>query len=357
MLYDSIRRNSAEVLKQQLAFTEDGLGRDRQLVRLAALLHDVGHTPFSHSAEDLFPERGAAGEKFAHEDYSAAIIRSEFRSAIEDHQLNRNYRFIADDVAGLIEGGQAAKTSIFWRDLIDGQMDADRMDYLLRDSRHIGVHYGRFDLHRLISSVIAIPGVEDHPPRLGIEEGGWHAAVALVLARYFMFTQVYFHKTRVAYDVHLRETMKTLLPDGHFPKPTGTELKEFLRWDDWEVLGLLADGKGGEHGKRIIERNHYRRIYYTPEVCADKDLVELDAVKVKLGTLVLAEESAKKSWYKAGSRDIPVYSRVRSPSVQPLSKYSKVIENMMENNQVFLYVDAASRHEAERLVKEGQEQR
>ena len=80
-------------------------------------------------------------------------------------------------------------------------------------------------------------------------------------------------------------------------------------------------------------------------------------MKTRLGNLLVAEESGKRSWYKTGSTDIPVYSRVRVPSVQPLSKYSKVIENMKENNQVFLYVDAASRHEAEKLVKEGQEQR
>ena len=352
LLYDSIVRKSADVLIGQLAYDNVGLDRDRQLVRLAALLHDVGHAPFSHPAEELFPKRDEGGERFAHEDYSAAIIRSELRGAI-----NENTEFTADKIATLIEGSAAAKRSLFWRDLITGQMDADRMDYLIRDSRHIGVHYGRFDLRRLISSAIAIPGEKGHPPRLGIEEGGWHAAEALVLARYFMFTQVYFHKTRVAYDVHLRETMKALLPGGQFPKSTGTELKEFLKWDDWKVLGLLADGRGGEHAKRIVERNHYREIYHTPEVCTDKDLRELDAVKTRLGNLLVAEESGKRSWYKTGSTDIPVYSRVRVPSVQPLSKYSKVIENMKENNQVFLYVDAASKHEAEKLVKEGQEQR
>jgi len=357
LLYDSIVQKSREALERQLAYTKEGLDRDRQLVRLAALLHDVGHAPFSHSAEDLFPDRGRGGKKFGHEDYSAAIIRTELRSAIEDHPLNENTGFKADDVAALIEGSAAAKRALFWRDLISGQMDADRIDYLIRDSHHIGVHYGRFDHRRLISSAIAIPDEKNQPPRLGIEEGGWHAAEALVLARYFMFTQVYFHKTRVAYDIHLRETMKTLLPGGRFPKPSGADLREFMKWDDWRVLGLIGKGKGGEHAERILKRDHYREIYYTPEACTDKDLRDLRAKKAKLGRLLVAEESAKKSWYKTGTSDIPVFSKVRSPQVQPLSKYSKVIEGMRENNQVLLYVDGASREEAERRIKETSKRR
>lgn len=356
-LYDSIVSRSGDLLKQELAYDQEGLGRDRRLVRLAALLHDMGHAPFSHSSEELLPRKRGAG-KFAHEDYSAAIIRNEVRSAIEDHPLNQNTGFKANDVAALIEGGAAAGRTVFWRDLITGQMDADRMDYLIRDSHHIGVHYGRFDLRRLISSVIAIPPDKENPhPRPGIEEGGWHAAEALVLARYFMFTQVYFHKTRVAYDIHLRKAMKEILPGGVFPVPIGAELKEFLRWDDWRVVGLIARGKAGEHGRRIIERNHYREIYHTPEVCTDKDLRDLRRVKAKLGRLLVAEEMAKKSWYKTGNTDIPVLSKVRSPRVQPLSKYSKAIEGMKENNQVLVYVDAASREEAENRIRKGSQRR
>jgi uncharacterized protein len=314
-------------------------------------LHDVGHAPFSHSSEELLP-RMKGLEKFGHEEYSAAIIRTEFRSAIEDHPLNANTGFRADDIAALIDGGAAVGRAVFWRDLITGQMDADRMDYLIRDSLHIGVHYGRFDLRRLVNSVIAIPPDRENPhPRLGIEEGGWHAAEALVLARYFMFTQVYFHKTRVAYDIHLRGVMKHILPGGCFPKPAGAGLKEFLKWDDWRVMGLIGRGRAGEHGRRIVERNHYREIYHTHEVCTDKDLGELRRVRTKLGKLVVAVETAKKSWYKTGNTDIPVYSKVRTPAVQPLSKYSKALEGMRENNQTLLYVDADSRGEAERKLK------
>jgi HD superfamily phosphohydrolase len=358
LLYDSIVQKSGELLKQQLAYDQDGLARDRRLVRLAALLHDVGHAPFSHSSEDLFPKRGRGNEKFTHEDYSAAIIRNELRSAIEDHPLNGNTGFKADNIAALIGKGTEAGRAVFWRDLIQGQMDADRMDYLIRDSHHIGVHYGKFDLRRLILSVIAIPrDKDDRSPQLGIEEGGWHAAEALVLARYFMFTQVYFHKTRVAYDIHLREAMKTLLPLGRFPKPEGAELKEFLKWDDWRILGLIGKGRAGEHGRRIIERNHFREIYHTPEVCSDKDDRELRIVKAKLGKFVVAQESAKKSWYKTGNTDIPVLSKVRRPRVQPLSKYSKAIEGMKENNQVLLYVDGADREEAEKRIRKGRQQK
>ncbi len=308
LLYDAIVRNSAEILKAELAYTTAGLERDRQLVRFAALLHDVGHSPFSHGSEELFPKQDS-GAMFAHEDYSVAIIRSELRQAIEDHELNANYGFHADEIAALLEGTSNAKQRVFWRDLLTGQMDADRMDYLLRD-----------------------------------------AAEGLVLARYFMFTQVYFHKTRVAYDVHLREAMKELLSKRCLPRPIGGGLKRFLEWDDWRVLGLLASGKGGEHGKRLATRDHYRLIYRTPEVSVEADLELVETVKVKLGGLVAAEGLASKSWYKTGRPDIPVVDAIVPKTVKPLSKYSNVVANLRANNQVFLYARPENVSKANEIV-------
>src|SRR5438094_599058 len=113
LLYDAIRQRSKGILEAELAYNEDGLKRDRQLVRLAALLHDVGHGPFSHAAEELFPLR-ENGTKYKHEQYSAAIVRTELRSVIEDHPLNANYGFKADDVASLLEGSSRARQSLFW---------------------------------------------------------------------------------------------------------------------------------------------------------------------------------------------------------------------------------------------------
>jgi HD superfamily phosphohydrolase len=339
LLFDSIRRNSAEVLKSELAYDDAGLSRHRQLLRLAALLHDVGHTPFSHASEALFPDQEHGRGIFTHEQYSAAIIRNKLKSAIEEHPLNANYGFRADDVAALLEGSASAKQGLFWRDLIDGQMDGDRMDYLLRDSHHIGVQYGRFDLYRLIGTICAIPGAAGRPPRLGIREGGWHAAEGLVLARYFMFTQVYFHKTRVAFDIHICGALKDLLPGAKFPRPIGRELDEFLAWDDWRVLGLLADQKGGPHGVRLATRNQFRRAYQTPEVRTSKDFEHLEKVRVALQKLIVAEESATKSWYKTGRTDIPVISETKRGEVAPLSSYSGVVSNLKSNNQTLLYVE------------------
>jgi HD superfamily phosphohydrolase len=350
MLYDSIVRNSAQLLKSELAYNEAGFERDRQLVRFASLLHDVGHAPFSHAAEDLFPER-SSGERYVHEDYSVAIIASELRSAIEEHPLNSNYSLHAEEITALIKGDASARKTVFWRDLITSQMDADRMDYLLRDSYHAGVQYGKFDLHRLINTIMAIP-FQDKDPRLGISEGGIHAAEGLVLARYFMFTQVYFHKTRVAYDVHLRRAMKELLSGGHFPRPIGAELKEFLRWEDWKVLGLLNGGSGGENGERIRSRNHFRQVFHTPEAPATEDVEQLHKMKTKLGTLVAAEESAGKSWYKTGPLDIPVLSDIGKNIVAPLSKHSSVVASMKPNNQVFLYVKPENVPKATQIVDE-----
>jgi HD superfamily phosphohydrolase len=172
LLYDSIVNNSGQVLQEHFKYTKLGLERDRQKVRLAALLHDVGHSPFSHASETLFPERATTptqpelfsapreqkpilrieplkvapqSKYFEHEDYSRALILGPLRDAIDGDVFNkRNYGITANDVAAILEGTPEAGPALFWRDLLTNQLDADRMDYLLRDSHHIGVSYGKY---------------------------------------------------------------------------------------------------------------------------------------------------------------------------------------------------------------------
>ncbi len=337
-VYDQVALRSSELLRTEFGYQPAGIDRDRTLVRLTALLHDVGHGPFSHAGEDLLPLNTKENRKYTHEDYSSAIIREKLRDVIENHPLNQtNHAIKAEEIVSLLEGKTQAENKLFWRELVTGQVDADRMDYLLRDSYHAGVDYGRFDWRRLIHTMEAIPGAEGQRPRLGVSEGGWHAAESLVLARYFMFTQVYFHKTRVAFDHHLRQALKEMLPGGQFPKPEGGALDAFLAWDDWRVLGELAAGRGGEHGQRLACRNHYREIYHTSETPTTEQLEELEKVRAALGELVRAEESAEKSWYKVGPADIPVLSESRIRRMQPLSAHSPVVANMKPIRKVMLY--------------------
>jgi HD superfamily phosphohydrolase len=358
-LYDAIVGRSKELLMHELKYNEDGLRRDRILVRLAALLHDVGHAPFSHAAEELFPLQADEQTRYEHEHYSAAVIRTHLQDVIENHPNNQNYDLRAEQIAALLEGSASAGRSLFWRELVSGQMDADRMDYLLRDSLHTGVDYGRFDWRRLLSSIEAVARPDGRGLRLGVNEGGFHAAEALVLARYFMFTQVYFHKTRVAFDHHLQRALAELLPGGRFPRPikdeTADELSQYLRWDDWRILGKLADDGGGEHGRRLAQRDHYREVYHTPETPATEDLTKLERIREKLGNLIQAEERADKSWYKLGPTDIPVISDNPGHAVLPLSKYSDVVKGLAPIGKVMLFSRSESVREARRLVQEAEE--
>lgn len=352
MLYDGIVERSRELLRSTFGYNDEGLGRHRALVRLTALLHDVGHSPFSHAGEEIFPskEDSGSGKPYAHEEYSAAVIRNRFADVIGSHRANNNYGFTADDVAALLEGSADTESALFWRGLVTSQMDADRMDYLLRDSHHAGVDYGRFDWRRLVQTIEAVPGVRGGSPALGVSEGGLHAAEGLILARYFMFTQVYFHKTRVAYDHHLKEALKKILPGGCFPPPTGERLDEYLDWDDWRVLGALKSGEGGEHGRRILDRDHYREIWHTPEIPDPVDEKKLKVQRNELGELVAAEIPAEKSWYNTGSSDIPVFTENPVRERKPLSYFSSVAKSIKLINQTRLYVKDEDRGEAKRRL-------
>jgi HD superfamily phosphohydrolase len=336
-LYSSIVSRFKEVLKTDLRFDDAGLRREQRLVRLTALLHDIGHAPFSHAGEELFPMRTGEDTHYKHEHYSSAIIRNKMRDVIEDHPFNQNYHLKADEVANLLEGNSRAGRGLVWRELVAGQMDADRIDYLIRDSIHTGVDYGKFDWRRLVNTVALVTGKEDRGPRLGVSEDGYHAAEGLVLARYFMFTQVYFHKTRAAYDVHLKHALAEMLPEGVFSPPDEAGLDDYLKWDDWRVLGELASGAGGEHGRRLAQRDHFRKVYHTPDSPNRDDLDALNQAREALGDLLQAEQLAQTSTYKTGVPDIPVVSHNPDETIKPLSEVSSLVRGLQPVGKVMLY--------------------
>lgn len=235
---------------------------------MAALCHDLGHLPFSHAAErDLLPEA------WDHERLTLELIRSD-----EMEQIWSQIKVDSKDVAKLTVGPKHYKEDRFddWEailsEIIVGDaFGVDRMDYLLRDSHHVGVAYGRFDQYRLIDTLRILPKVdrasEEEPgsqePALGIEEGGLHSAEALLLARYFMFTQVYCHRVRRIYDIHLKDFLKSWLPGGMF----STSTEDLLEITDNEVASELSEAvrdeehPGHDPARRIARREHFRLLY------------------------------------------------------------------------------------------------
>lgn len=225
-IFDSIikKPKTRELLASFFHLNEMGIARYRKVIRLAALLHDIGHPPFSHSGEELLPiAKESTGERYSHEEYSIAIIKNMFKPLIETHPLNANLHIRTEEITALL-GDKTPDAFdgvlLLFKEIISGQLDADRADYLLRDSIHTGVNYGLYDRSRFVAC-IDIGITEENSPVLAIQSGGWHIAESLVLARYQMFTQVYFHKTRRIYDHHISLAAKAIL-DDIFPDSKGT---------------------------------------------------------------------------------------------------------------------------------------
>ncbi len=365
-MYDAIVKRQRHFLESKRGYDQAGLERDRRVVRFAALLHDIGHSPFSHSSERLFPFSQMDDRQYQHEDYSANIIRTILKEILESHPENANYDIKADDVADLIEGvtdpsriSPASGRRLLWRPIVTSQLDADRADYLLRDSLHAGVSYGRYDLDRILATVTLGLGSEDDPV-IAVEEGGWHAAEGLIIARYMMFTQVYFHHVRQALDHHIEGALAHLLRNsenhaeqGVFPLPTGSEaLKEYLDWDDWKVLGEITSGNCGEHGKCIKNRTHYRRIWYTEEVPSEEEYRTLEEYKSLLGDLVTFVSDASKSWYSLGGQDLLIVSNESQDPTHgaPLSYHSNVVKNLPPSSQQSIYVRLEDRETARKIL-------
>jgi uncharacterized protein len=255
----------------QLAKREKISPEERTIVRVAALLHDIGHGPFSHVSEMVLG--------VSHEDWTRRIISD------PDTEVNRILRDFDPDLPDrVIEilSGQGPRR--FLSNVIAGQVDADRLDYLLRDSTMTGVKYGVFDLERLIL------GLEVHRDDtldtviVGVK--GFHPTEAFLLARYHMYRQVYFHKTVWCAHAMLQALIRRareLLRLGtlsHAPKNhpfirilQGEQmaLHDYMMLDDaeWRVMMKIwiheKDHILSDLCHRIMDRQLYKvRIFYEP---------------------------------------------------------------------------------------------
>lgn len=253
---DDVRKRLPELIDP------DALVYWRHVVRMAALCHDIGHLPYSHAAERELLPNGWTHERITRD----MILGKE----MVELWATLTPPLRAEDVVKVAVGPQKAPDLKFstWETILSeiivgDAFGADRMDYLLRDSYHSGVAYGRFDHHRLIDTLRILISPSSDDPALGVEEGGIQSAESLLWARYFMYSQVYFHHIRRIYDIHLQDFLISWLKNGKF----STDVDAILTKTDNGVMAALVRASrnparpGHESARRIARHEHFRLLY------------------------------------------------------------------------------------------------
>ena len=326
------------------------------LARMAGLLHDIGHSPFSHTGEDrLFPQNSD------HENHGATIIRgSRIADIIQSDPNCERLGISPGDVADLV----VSKSTIpagFVQELISSPWDVDKMDYLLRDSHYCGVQYGTFDLGRILNTLTLDPEAQSGSLKLSIDVGGLHALEAFVLARYYMFTQIYFHDVRRAFDLILTDFISELLQSyyqsGKYPDTD--DIEEYLKWDDTFVLAAAnqrSDSNSKNLAWRIINRQHPKAVYETGD-SPDRGLMRKagglsEAVQQRFPDLCCWADEAIGHPDNFRHVETMVNFGADSPDWREFRNQSQPLQGLQEINKFRLYADVRGDQSLEDHVRE-----
>jgi len=318
-------------------------------VRVAALLHDIGHGPFSHVIESILD--------FHHEDFTIAAVLSDETEV--GRLLQKFSPRLADDVASIIRGDFHPRALA---QLVSSQLDVDRMDYLLRDSLMTGAKYGIYDLEWITKS-IEINEADDH---LYVSAPGIYAVEDYLQARYYMYRQVYFHRTLRSAEAVLKVLLRRALYLYKSGEPVwrteGTpmekilagsklSLKEHLELDDTDVMFSIKRWQHADDpilsdlAKRFLDRRLFKAY--------DLDMPEADREGfIEQSRKIVANAGFDPEYYfvedKAGNASYSFYSKDTSdaknliyvedgfsrPAIREISAVSSAVRGLQEGYRI-----------------------
>ncbi|MBN2109910.1 MAG: HD domain-containing protein [Methanosarcinaceae archaeon] len=209
---------------------------EKDELKVAALLHDIGHAPFSHVTEGLVRHYTRQG----HEDIRDMIKGTEVSDILDEHGISPSK--VENHIQGKTDLGK----------ILNSEIDVDKMDYLVRDSHYTGVAFGLVDHMRLINEL------RFYENKLVVSEGGVKAAESLLVSRFLMHPSVYYHHvSRIA------ETMFTRAVDDLIQHEL-LDPFELRRMDDFRIREMIRnnDGYAGELAGRLDNRELYKRALY-----------------------------------------------------------------------------------------------
>lgn len=281
-----------DALYARLELHDEDRRRLRQTLRLSVLLHDLGHPPLSHTSERILPMRATLnlpdwlgegeGERATHEDMTLLLI---LQSSLSD-VIRRSFADLGiepEHVASLVCGRRPPKDDPFrlngidhaplLRQIVSSELDADRMDYLLRDSAYTGVHYGRYDLDWLVQNVTAVE--RGGSLCLGLKQRTVFAFEDFLLSRYHMFMSVYFHSTSINYE----EILGRFYASAPEEFSLSGDPEEYVEADDTQLWSALRRSRN-PWARRLVDRRGY---HLAVEINPFEQEVDLGAIRWALG--------------------------------------------------------------------------
>jgi HD superfamily phosphohydrolase len=294
----------------------EALEIDNKIPEISALLHDIGHMPFSHGIEDVFYNIYGV----THENLTAKIIRgiAPYENSIVPDIL-KNYGYNPSDIADVATG--CSKKYPLFSGMVSGPIDVDEIDYLRRDAMFCGVTMGQIDYKRLFNTITVensgLVGVEKSIPTIE----------SIIITRILMFNTVYFHKTcRIA-----QKMLGYAYMDLEDKNPDDMAMNEF------QFIEKLGKGKSSRLVKKIMNRDLYKVAYrgdYTSERLQTinnmiGDFPEHDYITDIIPPLYFSGRDRIKNYAE-------VYYRGNIESINNVSSIAMALSGEMENRQILI---------------------